>query len=330
MSSKLFRDLSERGVSYAIWKDTCRAERFHYGDSEVDILVGDDSLESFKEIVFDNDFVRLKVRAYLRRDGIEHYIKFQNGKYFHLHVYCKLITGNHYVKEYQFDTDCGVFDRSIITNGIKVVAPLDELALLIIRLVTKRARQFRVVKESEVRRVKKLIQNYDMSVIDQSLVGYVPEWEQYSRDAIRVAIGESLSPLVRMRVMRSVSAYRTYNCFRFYLRFLSMRFSLLRLRAMKSSNKVLPKKGISIAILGSDGSGKSTVVKKLSRMFRAKTSSRTFYLGGNARTYSLETWSYYCVYWVLRVFTLWKERFQFAGVAYLYAVSAYGTDIVLA
>ena len=97
----IFDILNSNDINYIVWKDIYNVKEFFSGDSELDILLDFDHKKKFEQILFSNGFVSLQVYSPLEK-GIEHYIKYSNGKYFHLHVYYNLITGNHFVKEFEF------------------------------------------------------------------------------------------------------------------------------------------------------------------------------------------------------------------------------------
>ena len=83
----LFNELNELNIKYLAWKDIYKVSDFFEGNEELDLLVDIDQKDKFEEIIFNNGFISLKVNGLLEKKGIEHYIKYSNGKYFHLHVY---------------------------------------------------------------------------------------------------------------------------------------------------------------------------------------------------------------------------------------------------
>ena len=112
--------------------------------------------------------------------------------------------------------------------------------------------------------------------------------------------------------MKEFSNYKTLRGIRYAFKYLKIRLVLMYLRVNKSSNKTIKNKGVDFAILGSDGSGKTTISKRLFKQYRAKISCKIFYLGGNLKTYSIITRLYYLNYYFMRVFSPLKDKYYLA------------------
>ncbi len=316
MIDNVFIQLNKRKIKYVVWKDTYRVDLFFMGDAELDLLVSEQYKNDFERIIHGDGFSKLKLDGFLRKDGIEHYIKFCNSKYYHLHVYYKILTGNHYVKEYCFDLDEGIFSRALEVNGIQVVNVNDEFSLLLMRRALKHSLFFSSFKNSEIKRANELVDLIDLNEVDSLLLKYMHGNNFCHSDAINFVTSNKLSLRKKYSLKRMFVFHKKTNPFQFYFHYFLIRMHLLFLRVKRASNKRMLNKGVSVGILGTDGSGKSTVAEKLLCMFRAKVSAKTIYLGGNSKTYSLSTRVFYFFYLMLRVFSPYKERLYVAWLLY--------------
>jgi energy-coupling factor transporter ATP-binding protein EcfA2 len=320
MTIDVFRALEQNNIQYVIWKDTHKILVFFEGNSELDLLVNEKDKNQFERIISEHGFSKLKILERLRKEGIAHYIKFDGNAYYHLHVYYQFRTGNHYVKEYHFNDVNGIFENNIYQNGIKVVSANDEFLLLLIRLIIKRSALFASLKNSELNRARKLFELVDKAVVLKKLSKLIANDNLDLDFLYKVAIGQEKSRSKLNAARHQFNNYRTVKGSQFYLQLIRTKLYLLKLRFNKQSNKVLKNKGVTVAIMGTDGSGKSSIVAALLKIFKKKTSCKTLYLGGNNKTYSLETRFYYFLYYGFRIFSLFKEKYYIAWYLYYYSI----------
>ncbi|RYM33461.1 hypothetical protein ERX46_11005 [Brumimicrobium glaciale] len=318
---KLFEHLKDEEVSYFIWKDTEKVEQFFKGNAELDLLVNFNQKQNFEKIIFTNGFIPLIVVDSIRIEKINHYIKYENGKYFHLHVYYDLITGNHYTKEYTFRLDESIFEDFILDRNVKVVDIEGEIAFLSIRLFIKNTMLLKEIKESEVKRLKLLSANYSIKKVSQFIHKVAPILENSAENLINIALEGKKSAVNRKKVNKQLNNYKEIRGLKLVYHYFKIRFNLFRLRINKSSNKTLTGIGTSFSIIGSDGSGKTTITSKLLKQYSAKTSCRKFYLGGNSKTYSIITRLYYFNYYFVRVLSPLKEKYSIAWLLYYNSVT---------
>lgn len=312
----LFKELNGLNIKYLAWKDIYKASDFFEGNAELDLLVDIDQKDKFKEIIFNNGFISLKVNGLLEKKGIEHYIKYSNGKYFHLHIYYNLITGNHFVKEYKFPLDKSLFSNYILQNNIKVVSKELEIAFMIIRLIIKQSLFFQKIKIKELNRLANLSKTCDEISVIKLINEISPKIKASFHELLSVALDKKIVSNHNNSIMKEFSSYKTLKGMRYAYKYLKIRLVLMYLRVNKSSNKTIKNKGINFAILGSDGSGKTTISNRLFKQYRAKTSCKKIYLGGNFKTYSIVTRLCYLNYYFMRVFSPFKDKYYLAWLFY--------------
>lgn len=317
----LFTHLNDASVEYVVWKDTQNVNLFFEGNNELDILVSKKDREKFKEALKLYDFSELEVNRLLDKENINHYIKFCDGSFFHIHVYFELNTGNHYVKEYKLKLLDDFFKSPLFIHNVKVVNEKMEISILFIRLALKNSFLVTKIKEEEVRRVIELFKVIDLECIAVNINKFINNSFYDSQKVNKFIVNNKLvySELNKLKKMFKQDKYISNAMF--YFNYIKMRSCLLYLRIKRSSNKTLLDKGIMISILGTDGSGKSTVVNELFRCFKAKTSTTVIYLGGNNRTYSLKTRLCYYVYYLCRVFSPLKNKSYLSWFMYYLGLS---------
>ncbi len=316
MTIEVFKLLNNINVPYVVWKDTYKVEEFLDGNAELDLLVKNEARTAFESAAYESGFMKLEVRPLLQKKDIEHYIRYHGGKYFHLHVYYKIRTGNHYVKEYCFDVIDHMFSESRMVHNVNVVNEVDELALLLLRLSIKKSAIFSLIKKAELERAKYLVERVNLDDVRNILKHYSEDANEKVNLVIEGLAANKILGSELVELKECFNSYRTKGVFRFYINLLITRGYLMVLRAKRSSNKTLSTNGVTLSIMGTDGSGKSTVVNELSSLFSAKTSSRTIYLGSNIKTYSFVTRVYFYIYKILRVFSPLKDKYYFSWVLY--------------
>jgi len=312
----MFSTLNLANVNYLVWKDLYKISDFFEGNAELDLLVDFDQKDKFEEIIFNNGFISLRVNSLIEKKGIEHYIKYSNGKYFHLHVYYKLITGNHFVKEYEFPLDKLLFSNYTLHNNIKVASKDLEIAFLITRLIIKKSVLFQNIKVKELDRLAILSEACDTKSVLNFIEKFSPKTKASFQELLSLALDEKGISNNDNSILKEFYNYKILKGIRYAYQYLKIRSVLMYLRVNKSSNKTIKNKGIDFAILGSDGSGKTTISNRLFKQYRAKTSCRKFYLGGNFKTYSIVTRLCYLNYYFMRVFSPFKDKYYLAWLFY--------------
>ena len=236
-------------------------------------------------------------------------------------MYFRFVTGNHYVKEYEFKLSDELFKRSNRLNNINVVSFNDEYAIILIRLVIKRSTASSPIKTDEINRALFLKNKVNPNLVVNSLQDFGIRGCISIKELEEVAFGKANNSKHKSRVLSALKDNKMFNFVGFYFNLFQIKTRLLFLRALKQSNKTMNKSGLAIAVLGTDGSGKTSVVKELKKLFSKKTSCKVYYLGGNSKTYSIRTRLFYYLYKILRVFSPYKEKYYIAWFLYYLSIS---------
>ena len=251
----VFDELEVNSVKYFVWKDIYNISSFKNGNAELDIYVLYQDRKAFEKVLIDNGYIRFNTRKALSINGIVHYLKFENGRYFHLHAYYKLYTGNHYVKQYWFHIKDELFNTAVLKQNIRVANPNLECALILLRFLSKGLLLGESFKLKERERLIELLSECDDLIVSRILEEIIPGAGFSVGDIMREIERAPLLKVFSFRIMNALRAFRRMSfiaMLRFYVR---ARVSLQILRVNRSSNKML-RRGISIALVGTDGSVK--------------------------------------------------------------------------
>ena len=257
---------------------------------ELDILVHRADRVAFRRLAVAHGFAEYRHHVDVYGGELAHFIHFADGVHHHLHVHYALLTGDHLMKEYRLDE---LFVEDLLfkgppRQGIRTVEEVAELAIGVVRLAL-RAGSLSGVKVSELARLRS-IYSADLfagaiEVIERRIALPCAAVERFRA----ILAGDGRPPRRTRRACGLFSPLRRLSPFRARVSGARLRIVDGVARRMGLSNKVLLTPAPTIAIIGVDGSGKSTVATALQRTLARKVSVRCLYLGGNTRSYTLLT-----------------------------------------
>jgi hypothetical protein len=99
--SNLFRDLRKQDIVFCNWKSHYQVDSYLKGQGDLDIFVPLELSKEFTKIAQDLGF-RKVISYQANHEYIEHFYGYdtQSFKFAHIHVYFKIITGEHISKNY--------------------------------------------------------------------------------------------------------------------------------------------------------------------------------------------------------------------------------------
>lgn len=268
------------------------------GYTDLDLLFSTNHKEKVKDLLNKYKFKQVFTPTPRNYPYLEDYIGFDehSGRLVHFHIHYKLILGEQLLKNYHLPIETLMLNSTELDNGIKIPAPELELLILIIRSCMK-------VRVPEI--VLHILKIKHSLFPPDILEEYRFLINNYSPAKFKDFFIKTSLPLPYSKIVNFISKITTGNLssadilkMRYYifnkLRPFRRHNSIITLKKRLKTNiylipglrnifplhkKHLGNKGISIAIIGADGSGKTTLVKELTKWLSWKLQVRTLYFG---------------------------------------------------
>ncbi len=311
----IVRDFAERmdeaGISYCHWKSNESLDVAVGGDTDLDVLFDERDTQRVEALLARIGFLKSRAIWLRRYPGVEDFIGIDptTGKLVHLQAHYQLVLGETSVKTYRLPWEAEVLSTRVLdqTNHIYRAAPAWEYLLLVIREAIK-------LKPSA-----QALASVGHSMKDAAKSARELAWlrERVDPDDVlklaREHIGEAASTSLRallekgwnipdIRAFRAIAKpairhHRRFGPFRALAENWSRGLGTLAARIARKLGirrfplrRTFPDTGIIIAILGADGSGKSTLHKLLSQEFAKKFDVWPLYMGSGIGDVSLLRW----------------------------------------
>jgi len=296
-------NLNHVDLKYCHWKSNEHLSAGLTGETDLDVLASKGQQDLIKETLKEAGFRQVSSPAFSIYPYIQDWIGFDEptGELLHLHLHYRLLTGKKLVKE-QF---LPWTDRALKTRrrdedtGVYVIDPNLELINLAIRIAIKtrptkmlagKPLPVNIVRELDY--LKERTDTGGISRLATELFGQEDERELAVLIS-KLLAGSHVATIFKLKrfVRKKLAGSRRYGFLK--TQFLYF-FNAVRVRVMKLANKLgatfqlnktLPD-GKLIAIVGADGSGKSSSVKALKKWLGWKLDTHTFYLGQDKTLFS--------------------------------------------
>lgn len=300
-----FRLLKEKELTAIQFKSTERLKESFAGKTDFDLLVPPEEFQEVLRLAEGLGFVeRLtsdpahpeQVRDFLCRDR-------HSGKTHHLSFHSQLVFGSKPVKRHIVPEEIwSSFSRSRTADDVEILTVGDELALLVlrislrVRLFSLRSAKWWVTgKDTHFPEHAMLEEARNLSRKIPDAKGFEPKatWRDEKVAGRSDDLFEVLrrSPIARSRFFWAQTRLRRALRPWVFLKGFDYVAKRIRLGFSRKSKTIRTtgQPGLVIAVVGIDGSGKSTLVGALRKNFEYKLSSQQFYLGQykNTPTYVL-------------------------------------------
>jgi thymidylate kinase len=299
LTVQLFRALNEKEISYCHWKSNWHLDEALRGLTDLDLLVERGDSLRFRELLCQHGF-KLAVSSPLKQyPAMEDYLGYdsESGLLVHLHVHYQLILGEQSVKNCRLPLEQSFLGSNHAYAGVPIPSPELETIVLTIRALLKyRARQFlKSMLSSRRGRIPAHVLGEFEYLLNQTTVESISGVLESQADWLpREVVLESLSAIrakpqsgyalyqMRRRLRRELAPYQRYTRRQALARYLRAerasrrRFPFERRTPQK---KAMAEGGMTIAVIGADGAGKSTVVRELAKWLSWRLTVYTYYMG---------------------------------------------------
>lgn len=299
--ARLCRELAARNVSYCHWKSNWKLGEWLKGEGDLDLLIDRGDAAAFTSVITGLGFKQAQATPDRDVPGVLNFYGFDSeaGRFVHLHVHYQLILGHDLTKNYRLPIEKPYLESAAAADGLlPTPAPEFEFVVYVLRMVLKytaaetalrRARghspSAAVRKELEQlearsdRAVVLAVLEEHLPLIDASFFGACVESLRAGRAGWeRAAVKRELRRRLRAHGRRAQLADTLLKPVRQALRIVRERIF------KKSSRKQLTNGGALVALVGGDGSGKTTSARELSRWLSKKFVVRRFHVGKPPRS----------------------------------------------
>lgn len=268
-------------VQFCNWKGHYASEKHLYGEGDLDLFIPLTYKDQFEKISKKIGFRRV-ISYQADHEFIEHYYGFDvdSSKFAHIHVYFKIVTGEHVSKNYILPLEKYLIDNQDANQILPTINNKGKRSIFLIRYFLKIGSIFGIVQY--LREKNK----------------YTLEWESFERIECYEDISELNLSSEELNYLEKV--YESSNLLKSFFLSIGIKKKLKKFRrrtyfellvfnfnnfTKRLINKYFIKKkklfdtGFVIAICGLDGSGKSSVVEALKQNFSEHFSVKIFHLG---------------------------------------------------
>ncbi|MBK0401921.1 hypothetical protein I5M27_02925 [Adhaeribacter sp. BT258] len=288
----------ENNILYCHWKSNEHLAASMTGDTDLDVLFDENQKEKTIEILHELGFKRFHSISQKEYKDIEDFLglDLESGKVIHVHAHFRLTMGEMYLKGYQLNFENKILETRYFneTFGIYCSSPAFELVLLYIREALKLRHRdqglmyvFNKIKytgntQTEYEWLRKQAKNEDIERILKGIFqNYEPIYQFITGSFNRRELFK-LADLIRneFRDNRLHSPLEAL-VLRWY-REVTVKVSRKLARLLNQpilAQRINPRGGMVVAVIGADGSGKSTVTANLQATFRQKLDVYRIYYG---------------------------------------------------
>lgn len=307
----VLNEFERREIDYFYWKSSKRVYRGLTGDGDIDLLIAKQDQHRAQAILLDHGLKSFPAVAYRDHPSVLSFLGYDEptGRIVHLHLHIRLIAGSSLLKNYHLPWEKALASRTVAhpVLPIRMLAPIDEALLLIVRACLELTRSDPVVLRNWQAATRKF------ALDRMELAGQLPRAALRRRAA--ELLGDNLADKVadalycdselenqrhlRRSIRKQLAPHRTYNRFEAGLRSLTRTIHLVAgtlnnrfLWAPRPWSRRAPGGGHVIAVIGVDGSGKSTIVATLREWLGHEMDVIPIYFGTGAGRPSFVLWPF--------------------------------------
>jgi len=289
----LCRVLDDAEIRYCHWKSNDALDRSASGENDLDLLVDRADALHFAEILLHCGFKPAELPSELRLPGISDWygLDDESDRLVHAHVHHQLVLGDDMTKNVHVPLEHAYLSAAVQDGIFKVPPRSLEMIVFVIRMNLKHSSWDAILtgqgrlSSSERRELVFLGERSDRDEVDRLLRAHLPFLDAELFERCREAVEPGAARCRRVRTARSLQrALATHSRQRpsidtvrkVMLRF---RYAFVRKVLGRRSRKRLVAGGCLIAVVGGDGSGKSSSVQALVARLGRDLDVRRFHLG---------------------------------------------------
>jgi thymidylate kinase len=274
---RLCREFENEKVVYCHWKSNAAISRSASGDNDLDLLVDRASADRFIAILCRFGFKQMRIPSKKLFPGVLDYFGYdkESDKLVHVHAHFQLVLGHDATKNYHLPIEKPYLESSFQDTLFRIPAPEFEFIVFVIRMVLKHSTwDVILARQGNLSAGEQQELEYLQAQVDQSknygiLKKCLPCMHAELFDACLRSLQRGCPYWIRIKagreLQKSLKAHaRRPQISDLYLRLWrplvgTIKSRVLKYKPLKRTNSG----GLMVAIVGGDGSGKSTVVEGL-------------------------------------------------------------------
>jgi thymidylate kinase len=294
----VLNEFHRQEISYCYWKNSRRLDAVFAGEGDVDLLIARDDQHRAQAILLERDFKLFPPVADREHPSVLSFLAYDepSGNLIHIHLHFRLIVGEPLLKNYRIPWEDVFLARAIHhpTLPIRILDPASEAVLLVVRACL----ELRRLDPLALRRWRATTHKFALDRAE--LAARVDRHEL--RGLAAALLNKGMAELVvsafygggplerqarlRRRMRNHCAAYRSYNAVEMRVRsagrallWIAGALNKNFLHAPRLWNRRAPGGGCMVAIIGVDGSGKSTSVRTMRAWLGSKIDVIPIYFG---------------------------------------------------
>jgi len=293
---RLGQALREAGVVYCQWKGHFRQHRWASGEGDIDLLVDPASAPAFTAVLGQLGFHPALAPAEEQIPGVESWFGYDPrlARLLHVHAHYRLVVGRAWATHVRLPIEHPLLATAVERAPFPTPTPTFELIVFVIRTLLGRSLRQELGPgtawlDGIQDQLRYLVDRADLPTIHQLLERHLSCVEPALFDACLSSLRPRSSPwrrvLLRHHLARRLRAFSRRPLLSETIRRLTRRLVTLDGRwAGPARGKRLARGGTTIALLGGDGSGKSTCTAELYRWLAPYFDTMTGHLGRPPRS----------------------------------------------
>lgn len=273
---KLFEAFDDKGAEVILWKGGDKLKENLAGDGDVDLLVREGGLNAAHSALEKLNFRQIESASWRRQAMVEDWfgVDEDSGRLLHIQLYEKLVLGSAFSKQIEAPGADDLFDAACGTK-LKFAAPAAAAVLRVCRAALAQ-KSLPGRSSSDLRaEARKLTRGVEVGEIKVSAARlFDPE----TAVAVVTALTDGRLKPLRKRLSAKYRLKRQPGLSRVFLAAMA-KWNRRYFKAPMFVRRQVGRPAPIVAVIGSDGSGKSTVSRRLVRELNEKSDTRFIYFG---------------------------------------------------
>jgi hypothetical protein len=293
----MLRALEDAGVVYCHWKSNEAIAKSLVADNDLDLLVARRDAPAFSAALHTLGFRIARPSPDRMIPGMVDYLGLdaETGRMVHVQAHYQLVLGDDMTKNFRIPLEDAYLESRVLAGPIPVPSHEFELLIFVLRMVLKHcpldaqlSRKGRLTP-SERRELAHLEAGADLDIVDALRAEHLPTVSAELFAECRLAMADDAGHPARAvagrHLVKALEPWARSSVRSDLVRKLWRRWRRRRTDGAPRSRRVLDSGGLLLAVVGGDGSGKSSAVAALGQTFSRHFPTNVVHMGKPARSF---------------------------------------------